>query len=369
MEPFKHQLSHNSALIIAAAIQGAYPEFQLKRFSKHLKTELEPLELKQRVEAIATRIENELPTHPPTLFSILIAALAPTSDEPMGLQSFLVWPLTEIISRRGLHHHQAAMKALEAMTSRFTGEFGIRTFIDQRPEATFKQLLAWTTHEFEHVRRLASEGSRPILPWGQKLPQLLSEQLPTLPILEKLYQDPSVYVRRSVANHLNDISKFHPDRVIEILKRWQTQSPENPHFKSLSKHACRTLLKSGHVGALSLQGFKSNPSLNISQVQLSHHSLSIGEVLHYQIVIHNPTSQDVAVMFDYTIHHRKANGTTTPKVFKGRIKTLSANETWSISGKHPFKPITTRVYHSGIHFFEPQINGLTYPKIAFTLSL
>ena len=367
MEPFKNEFSHPKARRIAEAVKRAHPAFSLPRFSKGLEAALEPLELKQRMHLIADRIEAGLPADPPELFSILVKSLATDENDMRGLRGFLVWPLTEIVARRGLEHLPESMAALAEMTNRFTGEFAIRPFLRAAPERVLKQLHAWCGHPDEHVRRLVSEGSRPLLPWGGNLPELLEPPHPTLGLLEKLHRDPSDYVRLSVSNHLNDFSKHHPELVIETLTRWQKANPDDPRLAKLARHACRTLLKSGHPGALEFHGYGSAKALALELFELGKTSVTLGGHLDYRLVVRNSSRRTLRVMFDYAIHHRKANGTLSPKVFKGRIRELAAGERWEITGRHPIRPVTTRVYHPGIHSIEPRLNGQAFAAMEFML--
>ena len=367
MEPFKNEFSHPKARLIAEEVKRAHPAFSLPRFSKGLEDALEPLELKQRMHLIADRIEAGLPAHPPELFSILVKTLAKDENDTRGLRGFLVWPLTEIVARRGLEHVSESMAALAEMTNRFTGQFAIRQFLRRHPERVLKQLHVWCDHPDEHVRRLVSEGSRPLLPWGGNLTELLEPPHPTLALLEKLHRDPSDYVRLSVANHLNDFSKHHPSLVIKTLTRWRDVNPHDPRLAKLARHACRTLLKAGHAEALEFHGYGSPKALELEVFELAETAVKTGGSLGYRLMIRNASKRSLKVMFDYAIHHRKANGTLSPKVFKGRIRELAPGELWEISGRHSFKPVTTRVYHPGIHRFEPRINGKEFPASEFVL--
>lgn len=369
MEPFKNEFSYPKARRIAEAVKRAHPAFSLPRFSKGLEAALEPLELKQRMHLIADRIEAGLPEHPPEMFSILVKTLATDEADTRGLRGFPVWPLTEIVARRGLPHFAEAMLLFSEMTKCFTAEFAIRPFLREHPERTLKQLRAWCDHPDEHVRRLVSEGSRPFLPWGGNLPELLKPPHPTLELLEKLHLDPSDYVRLSVSNHLNDFSKHHPELVIATLTRWQKATPDDPRLAKLARHACRILLKSGHPGALELHGYGTTKALELEAFELPKKSVTLGGHLEYRLVVRNSSRRPVRVMFDYAILHRKANGTLSPKVFKGRTRELAAGERWEITGRHPVKPITTRVYHAGIHGFEPRLNGRAFPALEFKLSV
>jgi len=367
MVPFKEHFSYANARKIAAEIHRAHPDFEIKTFARGLEKKLAPLELKQRMQTVADHLEAALPLDTPALFAVLVKALA--GDDQQGLRGFAVWPLTEIVARRGLEHFTESMDALAQMTQRFTAEFAIRPFIRRDREKTLRQLHRWCEHPDEHVRRLVSEGSLPFLPWGGNLPELLDSPYLTLELLEKLYRDPSDYVRLSVANHLNDFSKGNAKLVIDTLARWRKAAPLDPNLEKLSRHACRTLLKNGHPAALKLHGYGSADSLEIESFKLVESSIRVGEKIAYHLVIRNNSHQSLRVMFDYAIHHRKANGTLTPKVFKGRVKELAAGECWEICGTHSFRPVTTRVYHTGKHQFEPRLNGRAFPARGFVLEI
>jgi len=187
--------------------------------------------------------------------------------------------------------------------------------------------------------------------------------------LDKLHRDPSDYVRLSVANHLNDIAKCHPALVVDTLARWKKSAPRNPHWDKLARHACRTLIKQGHPAALDLHGFGDAGLLEVVSLKLARKTVKLGGCLEYELVIHNRGRNVLRALFDYAIHHRKANGKLSPKVFKGRMKSLAAGETWHIRGSHPIKPVTTRVYHAGMHRFEPRINGTAREGRDFKLVL
>lgn len=369
MEPFKNEFSHANAERIARSIAKQYRGFRMKRFLDGLEAKLELLELKERMFLIADRLEVELPGEVPELFEILVKSLSKDDQDQEGLRSFAVWPLTEIVARRGLGHFEESMRALEEMTKRFSAEFAIRPFIRHGRERTMERLFEWCAHPNEHVRRLVSEGSRPLLPWGGNLPELLEKPYPTLALLDKLHRDPSAYVRLSVSNHLNDFSKHHPDLVVGILQRWIGAAPGDPDLEKLSRHACRTLLKQGHEGAMKLQGFGAAKDLEISELALDSETVELGNSLGYSLHITNRSRKPVKVMCDFAIHLLKANGTHSSKVFKGRNKVLAAGETWEVRGKQSFKPVTTRVYHPGLHRFEPRVNGRAFLARDFQLEI
>lgn len=368
MEPFKNQFSADRAVTFIDALRRGHPSIDRERFLQGLEAALEPLELKARMELWADRLERELPDSIPQRFDVLLAALAANESDDRGLQGFLVWPLTEIVARRGLPHFEASMAALHEMTQRFTAEFAIRPFLKAERARTLRQFEHWCGDPNHHVRRLVSEGSRPYLPWGERLPEVARNPELTLPLLDALKADPSDYVRLSVANHLNDFSKDHPDRVVEILRAWQKAHPDARQLERLARHACRTLLKKGHSDALGLFGFGDPDAWVLEACRLSPATVRIGEDLHYSLRIRNRSRTQQKLMFDYGIAYRKANGKLTTKVFKGRVRTVPAGESLCLEGKHAFKPVSTRRLYPGTHHFEPRLNGRSFPPHPFSLS-
>jgi 3-methyladenine DNA glycosylase AlkC len=368
MEPFKDELSAAKARHIGRALQRVFPAFPLARFGKNLEPSLAPLELKQRVAHLAGRIADCLPADPRLSFPLLSASVRRDEGDAEGLSGFLVWPLTEVVATRGLGHFAESMAALRELTRAFTAEFAIRPFLHAEPERTLRQLQRWCDDPCPHVRRLVSEGSRPLLPWGMRLPGLLEAPFPTLDLLEKLRLDPADPVRLSVSNHLNDFSKHHPELVLRVLRRWGKQDPGDERIVKITRHACRTLVKAGDPGALRLLGFGDGAALTVESLSLAAPLIRIGEALEYRLVIHNPGRSSCKALFDYAIHHHKADGSLRPKVFKGRVRELAAGERWEILGRHSFRPVTTRVYHPGPHAFEVRLNGRGFAPLPFQLA-
>ncbi|MFK7851879.1 MAG: DNA alkylation repair protein [Akkermansiaceae bacterium] len=363
MEPFKNELSFANVAQLARVIEEASDEFSREIFFEGLERELEALELKGRVRCVAERIESAISVQPPRLFEILREALVRDTT----LQGFVLWPFTEVVARRGLDHFEESMNALRAMTPRYTAEFAVRPFLLKHESRTFRRLHEWCDDPNEHVRRLVSEGSRPLLPWGMRLPSLMVKPELGLALLERLYDDPSEYVRLSVSNHLNDFSKAHPELVLDTLKRWRSGGSISRELDKLSRHASRTLLKQGNPDALSLHGYADADSFELQEFRLENSDVRVGEKLRYLLVIRNRSDREQKLLFDYAIHHRKANGSLSPKVFKGRVRVLASGEEITIEGAHSFREVTTRRYYSGGHRFEPQINGRAWPAVDFGL--
>jgi 3-methyladenine DNA glycosylase AlkC len=250
------------------------------------------------------------------------------------------------------------------MTKRFSSEFGIRFFLLHDAARCMPVLQAWTRDPDEHVRRLVSEGTRPRLPWAMQLPMFIADPSPALPLLEALRDDPSEYVRRSVANHLNDIAKDHPDLVAGLAARWLEGA--TPQRAKLVRHACRTLVKKGHPGALAALGH-GRPAVRLDGIEVLTPQVHLGEALVFAVSLRSEADGDQELVVDYVIHHRKANGKTSPKVFKWKRLRLGAGEAHGAERRHPIRPITTRVYYGGEHIVELQVNGQPLGRAAFDL--
>jgi 3-methyladenine DNA glycosylase AlkC len=363
-EPFKNLINLDTVRAARKHLTRAWPAFDGKRFEKLASTGLEALELKARAQHLCSALETTLPQDFAHAAAVIEASLAPMTIEAdpedipkptaEGLSGWVVWPLAEYIARRGLDDPQRALTALHALTQRFTAEWSIRPFIEDHTELVLNTLMQWTRDPSPHVRRLVSEGSRPRLPWGAQLKGLIADPSSTLPLLAALQDDPSPYVRRSVANHLNDIAKDHP----ALLAQWLEQQlpAASPERRALLKHASRTLVKQGDPRVLKAWGlgqrFKGSVTL-----KLSARTLAVGDTLTITTTLHSSSPRAQKLVIDYTVHHMKASGQTSPKVFKGWVLELAPHETRELRKAHSLRPITTRRYHAGRHAIDLRVNG------------
>jgi 3-methyladenine DNA glycosylase AlkC len=369
MEPFKMMYSIKSSTELATALTRAWPDFPRRQFLADLESQLSPLELKDRMLLLSQRMSSCLPKDFTVSSRILVGALAQDDKDKVGVRGFIVWPMTQFIADHGLGHFEESMRALKEMTQRFTGEFSIRPFLVQHQDKALVLLEKWAKDPNEHVRRLVSEGTRPLLPWGQRLENFRRDPELTIHLLEALKTDSSEYVRKSVANHLNDHSKSHPDWLVKTLTRWKKENQDTEELRWILRHASRTLLKAGHPGSLRLHGYGAATDLKVKVLSCGPKLVKMNGHLDFQVEIRNQGTKKINVLADYAIHHRKANGTLAAKVFKGKKKTLTPKEIWIFEGRHRFRPITTRKYHAGEHQFEALINGSPSAKCKFTLKL
>ncbi len=375
-EPFKNLLSPELVRASSTALTRAWPAFERKRFERMALNGLDALEMKARAMQIADALEAVLPQDFGAACNVIEAALAPPIEiegvsaqrdvATQGLAGWIVWPLGEFVARRGTRHPERALRSLHALTQRLTAEWAIRPLIVAHPKRVFDTLLTWTRDPSQHVRRLASEGSRPRLPWGLQLKSLIADPSPTLPILEALQDDESGYVRRSVANHLNDIAKDHPQLVVDWVRRHLPGA--SPERRALLSHASRTLIKQGDAGMLALWGagsaFEGRCTLKATPQRVA-----VGDSIQLTLTLHSASNADQALLIDYAVHHVKASGGTSAKVFKGWKLRLAAGESRTLVKQHSFKAVTTRRYHAGPHAIEATINGSVAATAKVTLSL
>jgi 3-methyladenine DNA glycosylase AlkC len=288
-----------------------------------------------------------------------------------GFRGWRIWPVSEAVAVLATGSAKAAdtrsgLSLMAALTPRLTCEFALRIFLNADLEATLRAALTWTTSPDEHVRRLASEGTRPLLPWASQVPALRQNPAATLPILNALRRDSSERVRRSVANHLNDISRLDPDLATSTAELWLAD-PDDRTGK-LVRHSLRTLVKQADPRALAAMGFGASEDLSVSGPTLAASRVAIGQSLTFDAAVQNDSLAPVKVAVDYIVHFRKANGTQAPKVFKLTTRTLAAGERLSLNKSHSLRLISTRRYHAGEHAVELQVNGRRHGRVAFELT-
>jgi 3-methyladenine DNA glycosylase AlkC len=374
-EPFKNLLNPTLVRTAGDALARSTPAFDRRAFERRALRGLDALEMKARAMQIADALEATLPADFDAACAAIEDALAPPiavdgasaeRDAAGGLAGWIVWPLGEFVARRGLDEPERALQALHALTQRLTAEFAIRPLIVRHPRLVFDTLQRWTTDPSAHVRRLCSEGSRPRLPWGLRLHALVADPAPTLPILAALQDDASETVRRSVANHLNDIAKDHPALVVDWVHRHLGDA--SAERRALLAHASRTLVKQGHAPMLALwgaaQAFEGRCTLKVAP-----RSIAVGDSVTLNLSLRSTAAKAQSLLIDYAVHHVKANGTTSAKVFKGWKLTLAAGESRALTKQHSFKPVTTRRYHAGRHAIEVSINGRVEATATVMLSV
>jgi len=354
---------------IGRNLERASLDFDATAFTKRVMNGLDDLELKERVVHTTKILRDALPEDYLEALEVLLRAseVWDSGQEGDALRGFAAWPVLEFISMYGLEHFQRSMQGLRRMTRLFTAEFAIRPFVIQAQEEVFALLHEWVKDPDPNVRRLVSEGIRPRLPWAPRLPALQKDPSPILPLLDALKDDPSLFVRRSVANNLNDIAKDNPDLVIETCKSWLENATAERLW--IIRHATRTLIKEAHPGIWSLMGYTEKPQVEVTSLVLGADVVQIGEQLDFSCTLTSNADEVQSFVLDYAVHHVKANGKTRAKVFKLKNIKLKAGASIELHKKHSFRKITTRKYYSGIHTIELLVNGKSVAKQDFTLEV
>lgn len=337
--------------LFRAVDPGFDPEFEARCLSR-----FPELALKARIAWIAECLVPALPADFSAAAALIAAALPPPLDPALSdndFGDFIFAPLGDYAVLRGLEgHRDLALDLIELLTQRFSMEYAIRHFLNRWPDATYDRLADWVAHPHYHVRRLVSEGTRPRLPWGVGI---ATDPSRALPLLDRLYADRTRFVTRSVANHLNDISKIDARPVLGALNRWHKADEQVPgELAWMTRHALRDLVKKGHPGALSLLGY---PMEVIVQADLDLPATArIGGTLDFAVTL--SCRQDLPVIVDYVITFARPGGRTRQKVHKLAVTQLKAGQPLRLAKSHRLPDdATTYALHPGPHEVSVQVNG------------
>jgi len=367
---FRSVFNEKTIFYTASQIKSVYCDFNKEAFIAQVMEGFETLSFGDRMRKITQGLYDFLPKDFERSAHYLIQALGPPiqTQELEGYEGFYIMPMSHYIAEYGQEYYETSMQALLAMTQRFTAEFPIRTFLINNETETLQRLHTYTQHPNCHVRRLASEGSRPRLPLAQRLHAFVKDPTPVLALLDALKNEPTRLVQRSIANNLNDIAKDNPDRVTEFLQKWKEAKVKDVAW--IINHATRSLVKEGHKPTLRLLGFDPEIKVLKSAINLRSSTIILGESLNFEVQLHFENEEEEKVVIDYLLHFKKANAETKPKVFKLTTKTIPPKASLNLQKKHPIKFATTRAYYEGIQFIELQVNGnIIGKKVPFTLTL
>ncbi|MCB0534271.1 MAG: hypothetical protein KDD14_18860 [Saprospiraceae bacterium] len=312
-------------------------------------------ELKQRMRHIAECLGATLPPKYPEAVQVLVDTVGHLIAEQGEKMAFEYCFLPDFVEVFGLDHPDTSIPALETLTRWSSAEFAVRPFLLRYPERMYPQMLAWSAHASPMVRRLASEGFRPRLPWGMGVPALKRDPAPVLPVLEKLKADPAETVRRSVANNLNDISKDHPELALELARRWQGHNADTDW---VVRHALRGLLKKGHPDALALFGFEQGLSGIVVENLQWRPEVRIGETFDFSFLVKNTDKLARQIRLEYGIDYLTGTGKTSRKVFKIKELTLQGGAVDTIRRQQRFTDFATRKHYPGEHRLRILVNGV-----------
>ncbi|MGH1491323.1 MAG: DNA alkylation repair protein [Acidimicrobiales bacterium] len=358
--PLKDNIDADVARVLAERFSAETDHFDADSFVKTLTAGLPPLELKDRINLVADQLAIELPHHYPDALALVVTV----AESDVG--GWASWTLCSFVERHGVEWPTESLEAMSTLTKFCTCEFAIRPFLEDHLELTRTYLRRWVKDPDETVRRLASEGTRPLLPWGPKVRALLEDPSIGIEPLNHLYLDESETVRRSVANHLNDVAKADPDLVVEVLSGWMSQSSDVDD--RMIRHALRTLVKQGYPPALGLLGYTTEPELKVLSFVCNPDSIELGASIELSAELRSTAKDDQLLVIDFVIHHVKASGQTSPKVFKWTTSNLPAGETVMLTKKRTIQTASTRRYHAGVHRVELQVAGTVVASTEFNLS-
>jgi 3-methyladenine DNA glycosylase AlkC len=355
-EPLKNRYNEKMIKALGEEIIAVYPEFNKKEFQKCIFADgWDKKELKDRMYFIAKVLHDYIPEK----YSKSINILKKVSTCFEGFE-YMIFPA--FVELYGLEYYEESIVALEYFTPRASSEFAVRPFIIKYETQMMNQMSEWAESCNPHVRRLASEGCRPRLPWAMALPNFKENPTPVLSILKKLLMDESEYVRRSVANNLNDISKDNPKILISLAKK--CLGGDNDTDK-LIKHACRSLLKKGDSEALNLFGFNPATHIIIEKFKVQT-SVNMGSELTFSFTLKTARGNLGKLRIEYAIDFMKKNGQQRRKVFK-ISESDYIKQTKTVLKQYSFKQISTRTYYVGKHHLAILLNGKEMEKNEFIL--
>lgn len=358
MEPLKEMFNRAFYTQLSSEIKKVYPAFNSKGFLKEVDSRYSALELNQRLRLTSETLKKYLPDNFRDAVEIQKAII------PHLKRGYTNLVFPDFVALYGKNDINYSLAALKYFTVFGSSEFAIREFLRSDFERTISEMLKWAKDKDHHVRRLASEGSRPRLPWSFRLDNVVKNPSLSLPILDMLKDDPELYVRKSVANHLNDISKDHPALILELVKKWKGQSERTDW---ILKHACRTLLKKGDQNVLDSFGVKENKNISLNFFKLDSKNVVIGACLGFDFSIINKSKASAKVRMEYAVYFCVSGGKLSKKVFHIKQMDLPPLNEITVKKKHNFKPITTRKYYPGVHRIGLIVNGKELKTLEFEL--
>jgi 3-methyladenine DNA glycosylase AlkC len=356
-EPLKNYYGPDVPARIARTIKEVDSGFDEDAFLADALDGYQALELTPRARQIAQALGRHLPQDYERAIEILIASLGPKLQvaELTGMDVFVYLPHVFFVAEFGVDHFEASMRAQYELTQRFSAEYSIRVFLERYLQQTLGRLRDWAFDSNVHVRRLVSEGTRPRLPWAPRLRAFQDDPRPVLELLELLKDDPELYVRRSVANNLNDIGKDNPAALIETCRRWMRDASLQRSW--LVRHALRSAVKRGESEALEILGFLPATAVQVHDIHIAPAVASIGDSVTFTVELSNEGSVTQRLLIELRVHFVKANTHPSPKVFALKELELRPNGSVQLSKTISLAQHTTRTHYPGQHRVEVLVNG------------
>lgn len=362
-----HLFNREKVEYLSGQLGDAVVGFDQEAFESAVMDKLPELELKERIAWIAEVLRSHLDPNFDRAATQILDSLPPPLDPDLAdddFGDFIIAPFGKYVEDNGRDHYKTSMDLLRQLTMRFSMEGSVRPFINDHPDKTLEMFAEWAHDENYHVRRLVSESTRPTLPWAPRID--LDIHAP-LPLLDVLHSDQTRYVTRSVANHLNDISKIKPEVVLERLSRWGELGVQEPReLRWMTNHALRTLIKKGDPDAMRFLGYSPDPAIDVEILKLSE-SVVAGEFLEFELSI--SARGDERVILDYVVDFIKKSGESKPKVFKLKRLSLAGGETVSIKKRQRMKAdATTFTLYPGQHTVTFVANGTPVANANFEIA-
>ncbi len=332
--------------------------FHPDKFVKDVIKNIDSLSLNQRMRNTSMVLKQHLPSDYKKAIDIMWEVI------PEFKSSYTALLFPDFVGQYGHTDFKLSMDALKYFTQFGSSEFAVREFLKRDLEKTLAVMKKWSEDKSYHIRRLSSEGSRPRLPWSFNIQAIANNPEYTRPILERLKTDSELYVKKSVANHLNDFSRINPDWMLNVINAWDKKNSDTAW---IVKHASRTLIKNGDARSLAIFHYEKSPSLKVENLKFEKFKINLGESLQFSFDLTSQKSTSQKLVIDFVVHYQKKSTVLVPKVFKLKDLYLKSQQTISIEKSHRFIDFTTRKHYPGKHMLEIMINGKSYGKKEFVL--
>lgn len=355
---------------LAADLSRAEPRFDADGFVAAVMAQLPDLELKARIACVADTLASYLPADIGVATAAILAVLPPHDDATFTGSDFGTYtyaPYSDFVARYGCTpaNLESSLNALKELTKHFTAEDALRYFLNAFPDAAMEAVMKWSRDPDYHVRRLASEGTRPILPWS---PRITLPVDAAIPILDNLYTDTSRFVTQSVANHINDITRTDPDLALTVLDRWRASNKQRPtEMKFIIKQSLRTLVKKGHSGAFEFLGLSTSPAVEVSSLRIDVPAVAIGEALVFDCTIRATGPSTQRVIIDYVVQYPRTRSGHGEAVFKWTTTELAPGESRALTRTQKLRSTASRNLTPGPGRLHIQINGARVAEAPFQL--